>query len=151
MLPYSLKKVYVLQGAANVCVGDECVQAGFCSENLCNTIENFKEMANSYFSKTPWSFSSRLSRSAIRRFLKLLRTKKNSNPTSKISYPLFLPNNHEESYKNVLSLCTIFAKQYSISWFITNKLFSIPQINIGYVLLIFFHTCVIYKTITDIF
>jgi hypothetical protein len=49
----NLKKIYLFQGAANVCVGDECVQAGFCSENLCNTIENFKEMANSDFSKTP--------------------------------------------------------------------------------------------------
>ena len=47
------KQNYVLQGAANVCVGDECVQAGFCSENLCNTINNFKEMANSDFTKTP--------------------------------------------------------------------------------------------------
>ena len=52
-LDEGLKKLYRFQGAANVCVGDECVQAGFCSENLCNTIENFKEMAISDFSKTP--------------------------------------------------------------------------------------------------
>ena len=93
------KQNNILQGAANVCVGDECVQAGFCSENLCNTIENFKEMANSDFYKTPWSFI----RGSSKRFLNLITWTR--CPKSHIG-PLFvIPNNYEESYENVLFLC----------------------------------------------
>ena len=120
-------KIIFLQGAANVCVGDECVQAGFCSENLCNTIDNFKEMANSDFSKTPWSFS----RGSSKRFLNLIIW--TLFPKSHIG-PQFVPNHYEEFYENVLFLCIffIFSKQYFTSWFITNKRFSkLSQIYIG--------------------